>query len=96
MQRYAENVKGTLFDIPELARTIEDIYRNPLRSSATDSLNRQIRAGINDDQLAELAIGLRSEDRLTVSHDVAEKQEPQIVCSLGLVGTSDGNALGEN
>lgn len=86
LKRYAEQVKGTLFDIPELGRAIEDIYRNPLRSTATDTLNRQMRSGITDERLADLVIGLRSEDRLTVNHEQAESREPQIVCSLGLVG----------
>ena len=57
LKRYAEQVKGTLFDLPQLAKAIEEIYRYPLRQSATDTLNRQLRAGISDEKLAELVDG---------------------------------------
>jgi hypothetical protein len=35
---------------------IDTIYRYPLRQSAIDQLNRQIRSGIGDQQLAELVV----------------------------------------
>jgi superfamily II DNA or RNA helicase len=84
LKRHAEQVRGTLFDSAQLARTIEEIYRFPLRQSATDSLNRQLRAGISDEKLAELCMALRDEDRLCIVHDDDRVGEPQIVCSLGL------------
>ena len=56
----------------------------PLRQSATDTLNRQMKAGINDDKLAELVLALREEDRLCLIHDEEHGSEPQIVCSMGL------------
>ena len=84
LKRYAEEAKGTLFDTPQLARAIEDIYRFPLRQSATDTLNRQLRAGIADDKLAELVIGLRDDNRLCVVREEEQTAEPQIICSLGL------------
>ncbi len=89
LKRYAGQIKGTLFDTPELGRAIGDIYRNPLRSAATDTLNRQLRSGISDELLAELIVGLRSEDRLTINHEQPDLREPQIVCSMGLVNASD-------
>jgi hypothetical protein len=86
LKRNAEAVKGTLFDVPELAKTIEDIYRYPLRDGATNTLNRQLRAGIEDQQLAELVMSLRESDRLCIAQeaDQEQSQEPQIICSLGL------------
>ena len=84
LKRHAEHVKGTLFDTGQLRKTVEDIYRYPLRQVATDTLNRQLRLGITDDQLAELAIALREEGRLCLVHDEEESREPQIICSLGL------------
>jgi hypothetical protein len=84
LKRYAEHVKGTLFDSPELAKAIEEIYRYPLRQSATDTLNRQLRAGIDDDKLAELVNALREEDRLCIIHEEDQLHEPQIICSMGL------------
>ena len=84
LKRHAEQVKGTLFEPPELAKAIEEIYRFPLRQSATDTLNRQLRAGITDDKLAELVMALRDDDRLCLVHDEEQSDEPQIICSLGL------------
>lgn len=86
LKRYAEQVKGTLFDLPQLAKAIEEIYRFPLRQSATDTLNRQLRAGITDDKLAELVMALRDDDRLCVVQEDEQSDEPQIICSLGLAG----------
>lgn len=85
LKRYAEQVKGSLFDSPELAKAIEEIYRYPLRQSATDTLNRQLRAGIDDEKLAELVNALREEDRLCIVHEEEQSHEPQIICSMGLV-----------
>ncbi|MBX4912018.1 MULTISPECIES: helicase-related protein [Rhizobium] len=84
LKRHADKVKGTLFDLPELGKAIEEIYRFPLRQSATDTLNRQMKAGISDDKLAELVLALREEDRLCLIHDEEHSGEPQIICSLGL------------
>ena len=84
LTRYAEEVKGTIFYTQELRRAIEDIYRYPLRQSATDTLNRQLRSGISDQGLAERVIDLRDEDRLCIVQEERQTQEPQIICSLGL------------
>lgn len=84
LKRHAEAVKGTLFDTPALAKCIEEIYRYPLRQSAIDALNRQLRAGITDEDLATLVISLREEDRLCIIHDDDQSEEPHILCSLGL------------
>ena len=84
LKRHAEQIKGTLFDTPQFAKTIEEIYRFPLRQSATDTLNRQLRAGISDDKLAELVVALRDDDRLCIIHEEEQSHEPKIICSLGL------------
>jgi hypothetical protein len=87
LKRYAEQVKGTLFDTPQLAKTIDKIYRFPLRQSTTDTLNRQLRAGISNDKLAELVMGLRDDDRLCIIHEEEQTHEPQLICSLGLASS---------
>ncbi len=84
LRAYAEAVKGTLFESASVIKAIEDIYRFPLRQSASDTLNRQLRSGVTDDVLVQLVLALREEDRLTVSHETEESQEPHIICSLGL------------
>jgi superfamily II DNA or RNA helicase len=84
LKRHAEKVKGSLFDLPDLAKAIEEIYRFPLRQSATDTLNRQMKSGISDDKLADLVMALREEDRLCLVQEDDNSGEPQIICSLGL------------
>ena len=85
LKNHAEQVKGSLFDTEPLRRAIDDIYRYPLRQAAVDTLNRQLRSGISDQQLADLVTTLREEDRLCIVHEEDEPQEPQIICSLGLI-----------
>ena len=70
----------------EFNRLIDDVYRYPLQQAATDTINRQLRSGSSNEQLVDLAQGLRAENKLSIIHDQADAQaEPQIVCSLGLV-----------
>jgi hypothetical protein len=58
----------------------------PLREAAKDILNRQLKAGMTDDDLARLVTSLRDEDRLSLVLDEGEvgEAEPHIICSLGL------------
>ena len=87
LKDYAGEVEGTLFESRELFGAIEDIYRYPLRQSAIDTLNRQLRSGISNMALAQLVIALREEDRLCLVHEEdGEVREPKIICSLGLMG----------
>ena len=90
LKSHAEQAEGTLFDTEPLRRAIDDIYRYPLRQAALDTLNRQLRSGVSAEALAELVITLREEDRLCIVHEEDERQEPSIVCSLGLIG-QDGS-----
>ena len=85
LKEYAREVEGTLFDTEPLRRAIDEIYRYPLRRAAADALNRQLRSGISDQDLAQLAVVLREEGRLCAIHEEDERREPQIVCSLGLI-----------
>jgi hypothetical protein len=85
LKQLAEDNKGMLFDTPELRKAIDCLYKHPLRQSAIDTLNRQLRSGISDGQLAELVVGLwQEEDRLCAIHEEEQKNEPRIICSMGL------------
>jgi hypothetical protein len=77
--------KKTLFPAaPELDSAINDIYHYPLQASARDTLNRQMRSGITDDELAKLVMRLRDENMLCHVQEEVELQEPEIICSLGI------------
>ena len=84
LKHYATSVKGTLFETDELSKAIDEIYRYPLRQSAIDILNRQLRTGISDERLVNLVLSLRDDDRLCIVNEEAQAQEPGILCSLGL------------
>ena len=91
IKRYADQVKGTLFDSQQLQRTMEDVYKFPLRESAAETLNRQMKTGADDEMVVRLAMALREEGRLSVIHeDGDEDTETQIICSLGLIGGAAG------
>jgi hypothetical protein len=84
LKDYAANVKNTLFDTKPLHQAIDEIYEAPLTESARDLLNRELRAGISDEKLADLVLSLHEEDRLCVPKDDVEAIEPTIICSLGI------------
>jgi superfamily II DNA or RNA helicase len=88
LKAFATEIKGTVFaagsQYPELNKAIEEIYKYPLLQSATDTLNRQLKSGIDDAGLAELVVALRQDARLCRVADDVEAAEPQVVCSLGL------------
>ena len=89
LKSYAENITGTLFATSELLKAIDDIYKYPLLPPATDTLNRQLRSGIDDVMLAELVVSLRQDGRLCRVSDEEESGEPHIICSLGLRSGED-------
>ncbi|MDX2129771.1 MAG: helicase-related protein [Chloroherpetonaceae bacterium] len=85
LDRYCKEYEGTLFVNEQLKKAVDDIYKYPLKEFARETLNRQLKAGISDDQLANLVISLREEDKLAiVNEDEQPNKEPQIICSLGL------------
>ncbi len=84
LKDYASEVEGTLYSTPALKQVIEAIYRYPLRQAATDTLNRQLRSGISNADLAALVIERWETERLCIIEQERQTQEPQIVCSLGL------------
>ena len=73
-----------LFATDAVTRTLQALYTYPLTESATDTLNRQLRAGLEDDALSDLIVALHDDERLVVAHDGDPDAEPRIICSLGL------------
>lgn len=85
LKAYHEQIKGSLFDTRELRKALDDLYRYPLKQSAIDILNRQLRTGITDEELARLAVSLWNDDQLNVRIEDRSYSEPKIICSMGLV-----------
>ncbi len=91
LKQYSEQIKGTLFESQDLLRAIDDIYRYPLRQSAIDTLNRQLRSGVTDEELAALVLSLRDENRLCIVQEEQPTQQPEIICSMGLFTKAGGD-----
>jgi superfamily II DNA or RNA helicase len=90
LKGYIDKMQPTLFPAPpELHSALEDLYKYPLQETARDTLGRQLRSGISDEHLAALVIDLRADNRLCQVHERLEEQEPQIICSLGLFGSTE-------
>ena len=84
LKEYSRSLRSTLFADDELELALDDIYTHPLLETAADTLNRLMRGGVKDEQLAEAVKSLREEGQLTYSQDEAAQREPKVVCSLGL------------
>ena len=91
LTQHAKDTEGTLFNTRELEQVIDTIYRYPLRQTATDTLNRQLRTGISNEDLAMLAINLWEIGQLCIVDENQETQEVQIICSLGLRANREEN-----
>ncbi|MDI9334005.1 MAG: helicase-related protein [Cytophagales bacterium] len=85
LKHYASEHMKTLFRDEELERALDDMYQHPLLESAADLLNRLMRSGVNEEELASAVKSLREESRLTYTEDAATLREPRVVCSMGLI-----------
>ncbi len=85
LDRYCKEFENTLFVTEQLKKSIDDIFKYPLKEFARETINRQMKAGVSDDHLAALVVSLREEDKLVItSEDEQPRKVPQIICSLGL------------
>jgi hypothetical protein len=87
LEKFCKNPDNGSFVTDSLKLAMDDIYNYPLQDNARILLNRQIKKGVSDLELAELVVELRNEDELSIkNNDVNAQQnkDPQIICSLGL------------
>lgn len=85
LDRYLKENEGTLFVTEEMKKAVDDIYKYPLKEFARDTLNRQLKAGISDEGLANLVVSLRDDDKLCIADGEEQvNRPPQIICSMGL------------
>lgn len=85
--RYIEENKDTLFVTGDMKKAVDDIYHFNLREYARETLNRQLKMGISDSELASLTVSLRDENKLCLKNQEDEDtyKEPKIICSMGIV-----------
>lgn len=89
LKEYALSMQGMLLarteEMRSLNEALEQMGRYRLRETATERLNRQLRSGLDNEQLARLVVTLFQDGDLCIVHDEGDDDEPQIICSLGLV-----------
>ena len=85
LKQYAEEIRGTIFEKPELNKATEDILKYPLQDSAKDTLNHLLKAHVSHKDLAQKVIALRDEGTLCINSDESKPKEPRIICSMGLI-----------
>ena len=85
LERYCKEYENTLFVNDPLKRAVDDIYKFQFKEFARETINRQLKAGISDEDLVSLVVSLREEDKLCITdHDEMPSREPKIICSMGL------------
>ncbi len=85
LNAYATREMGTIWITEELKRAIQDIYDYPLREFARETINRQLKSGIDDEELATLVVSLREDGKLSIiTEEELHQKEPYIICSMGL------------
>lgn len=88
LSEFIKKREGELFAPPEdLKKAVDAVWRFPLREYARETLNRELRAGIKDDALAELVLSLWEQQKLVIDgiDTDADSSQPQILCSLGIL-----------
>ena len=66
---------------PTEAPTLALFSPNPYSKGTNDNLKTK---PIDETVLRQIKIALRNEDRLSLRHEEGERQEPRIICSMGL------------
>lgn len=76
--------EGSLFTDPTLKFILEALLAAPLQESARNTLGGHFRTRITDEALLRLVVALYEEGRLTLPAEEQRRNEPEILCSLGL------------
>lgn len=85
LETFVNSNKGTLFETEELTQAIQAIYDYPLREYASETINRQLKSGISDEELGLLVVALRDDGKLSIINEEQNvERPPQIICSMGL------------
>jgi superfamily II DNA or RNA helicase len=85
LERFCNVNNGTFFVTDELKKAVDEILKYPLKENAKDTLNRQLKANIDDYDLANLVVDLSKQDKLCViTEEEKFNREPQIICTLGI------------
>ena len=66
LTQHAKDIEGTLFSMKALEQVIDTIYRYPLQQTAKNSLNRQLRSSISNEDLASRVIDLWEAGQLCI------------------------------
>ncbi len=90
MKGYIDHSAG-LFATDELKRAVDMVFRYPLKQSAADRLNRQMRSGISTDELANVLVNLYEDEALCVVDDEPDEHTARIICSMGLHSETSEN-----
>jgi len=90
LERYCkENEDTPLLISDTLKKAIDDVFNYNLTEMAKDTISRQLKAGVSDEQVADIVLSLHDEDRLVISsEDQNNERIPQIICSLGIKGNN--------
>ena len=68
-----------------IERAMEEIYRYPLHQATIDRLNSHLKAGVDDNKLADLVFNFREDGRLCIIDDEEVSRDPKLICSMGLI-----------
>ncbi len=72
--------------LPSLEELLDLIWRYPLKRAAQEAVSRQMRLGITDGALLELLQRRAADGNLCeMTQEPPEVEEPQLICSMGLV-----------
>ena len=84
--KYLQDTRdGSLFSDPEIPGILDDLLSAPLQEQARNTLGGHFRTRISDEALIRIVVQMRQEGRLTVPASDLKLNEPEILCSMGLV-----------